>query len=323
MPLHLKQVPFVLQQIPNDSVTLESVGLISGLPMRATIRLGEAGAGATFILPNGSRLPAGSQFVANSQRGITMLEPESNATLSIVEHCLAAVSLSGHYDLEIHVETGTDCLVESKADSLAMKHSYEMPLLDGSSLPWFNAITETFGFKEQPYTHRITRPFFWRGNSDVVIYCLPTESLSISYVLNYPHKDLRKHWATWGLGGDNSPVGAGPVPADPQCIRDLLQCRTFGEVRELPAMQASGLAKGVSLDNTLGLNEDNLTYTSDLRHVKEPLLHKMLDFVGDMHLSGIPIAQVQGHFACLYAGHASHLAFAQALKEIGSLAPLE
>ena len=108
MPLHLDSLPFVFQQTPNDSVTLESVGLISGLPMRATIRLAPQGSGVTFILPNGERLPADDRFVANSQRGITMQAPESNATLSIVEHCLAAVSLSGQHDLEISVETGTD-----------------------------------------------------------------------------------------------------------------------------------------------------------------------------------------------------------------------
>jgi UDP-3-O-acyl-N-acetylglucosamine deacetylase len=48
----------------------------------------------------------------------------------------------------------------------------------------------------------------------------------------------------------------------------------------------------------------------------------MLDLLGDFYLSGIPLARVQGTFVACYAGHASHLAFAQALQEASVLSPL-
>jgi UDP-3-O-acyl-N-acetylglucosamine deacetylase len=41
----------------------------------------------------------------------------------------------------------------------------------------------------------------------------------------------------------------------------------------------------------------------------------MLDLLGDFYLSEIPLAQVQGTFVAFYAGHSSHLAFANALQE--------
>ncbi|MEZ4574645.1 MAG: UDP-3-O-acyl-N-acetylglucosamine deacetylase [Vampirovibrionales bacterium] len=52
-------------------------------------------------------------------------------------------------------------------------------------------------------------------------------------------------------------------------------------VRELPALQAQGLAKGVSLDNTLGLTDEG-GYTAELRLPDEPLRHKVLDLIGDL-----------------------------------------
>jgi UDP-3-O-[3-hydroxymyristoyl] N-acetylglucosamine deacetylase len=282
------ETPFHLEIKPQYA-RLSSVGLISGKRVEATLLQGKAGSGSCFVFSGGERLPINATYVANSARGITLVSP-TGQPLSIVEHYLAALSLSGLEDIECHLSEGAT----------------EVPLLDGSSLPWFNALSEAFRYNPTPYTHRITAPYFFSmPKSNAIIYALPSSTLQLSYTLKYTHVSLNHTWATWALPAQHI--------EKVRSIQHLLQCRTFGEVSELPALHASGLAKGVSLENTLGLLEDNLGFTSPLRCDAEPHHHKMLDFMGDAYLSGLRLSQIQGKFCLLYAGHSSHLAFCQAL----------
>jgi UDP-3-O-[3-hydroxymyristoyl] N-acetylglucosamine deacetylase len=297
----LQNPVYISEQNFQKSITLQSVGLISGLTVKATLRLGKTGSGVVFYWQDGTSLPACSTTICDAQRGVTLLEPKTKRTLSIVEHFLAAVALAGHPDLELWLDA-----------EAGDRFPCELPLLDGSALLWFNAIVETFGFQRQAVTHRVVRPSFFSVSESITLYALPSDTLKLGYVLNYPHQDLRHQWAYWNF--------------DSRCeaeARELLQARTFGEVKELPYLQAKGLAKGVSLENTLGLTEDGKSYTSALRLKNEPLYHKMLDLLGDFYLSGIPLASVQGTFVALYGGHASHLAFAQHLKEQGVIEPIQ
>ena len=85
-------------------------------------------------------------------------------------------------------------------------------------------------------------------------------------------------------------------------------------MRELPKLQARGLAKGVSFENTLGLNDDG-SYTADLRFPDECLRHKVLDFIGDMTLCGIPLSRMNAQFILFCAGHTSHIQLGKKLLE--------
>jgi UDP-3-O-[3-hydroxymyristoyl] N-acetylglucosamine deacetylase len=294
----LSKPPFQVKVTPH-SASLSGIGLISGQCVSARLQRGTPRQGACFIFPNGERLPVQASHVANSARGITLVSPQGQ-TLSIVEHYLAALSFSGLEDIECHIGEGAT----------------ELPLLDGSSIPWFQALTQAFGHQGTGYTHRVEAPFFFTmPGYSAMIYALPSHRLELSYTLNYTHKALNNTWANWQM----------PAAYDEKirCIEHLLQARTFGEVKELPALQASGLAKGVCLENTLGLLEDNSGYTTPLRYPGEPHHHKMLDFVGDAYLSGLKLSQIQGKFCLLCAGHTSHLAFCQALMNTpGILLPL-
>lgn len=295
----LEKCPYITDFIPQQSITLQSVGLISGKPVQATLSRGKEQAGVVFVLPDSTRIPAQSSLVVDARRGVTLADPTRQSPLSIVEHFLAAVALVGIPDLEVQLHAPEGGRVA------------ELPLLDGSALPWFEALIHTFGWQAQSPLYKVNRPYFFPFNEKIHLYALPSEHLKLGYVLDYPHRDLRHYWAYWDFK-DRSEAEA----------RYLLQARTFGQTAELPAMQEQGLAKGVSLDNTLGLNEDHQTYTTPLRLNHEPLFHKMLDLLGDFYLSGIPLARVQGTFVACYAGHASHLAFAKALQEASVLSPL-
>jgi UDP-3-O-[3-hydroxymyristoyl] N-acetylglucosamine deacetylase len=280
--------PFVKESGPGF-ITLESIGLISGETVQARLELASSETGVVFLFANGEPLPATVQAVANSERGVTLKSPQGQV-LSIVEHFLAAVSLSGH--------SGVCCTLSPSAK--------ELPLLDGSALPWFHAMASVWGTSPISTHYTITRPFTWQHpnfpENRIQVHVEPAEQFEMRYTLNYPHQDLNQTEARW-------------MPQGAEDYQTLLQCATFGEVRELPALQAKGLARGVNELNTLGLLEDNIGYTRPLRHPQEPHFHKMLDALGDAFLCGLCLPEIQGCFRFEYAGHSSHLAFCQALLE--------
>jgi UDP-3-O-[3-hydroxymyristoyl] N-acetylglucosamine deacetylase len=275
--------------------TVEGVGLITGLPVSATVSQGPPGQGTCFVLPpaqqgqKGQRIQATLAAVRASERGVTLVSEDGSAHLSIVEHALAAVSLLGLKDLTFTLQG----------------QAPELPLLDGSALGWYEALKHTFGRTPQTPQWGLSKAFYWRMNERVALYAEPAEHFSITYTLNYPHPCVQQQWATFA-----SP----PTPQHPTTEATLLSARTFGWASELPALQAQGLAKGVSLNNTLGLLEDGTT-TTPLRFAQEPLFHKMLDAVGDFYLAGLPVYQLAARIVVLYGGHTSHLAFAPLLSQ--------
>jgi UDP-3-O-[3-hydroxymyristoyl] N-acetylglucosamine deacetylase len=271
------------------------VGLISGKPVTVVLAQAKQGQGIQFVFAStGAVLPANDAFIIDTQRGVTLMHPETKQRLSIVEHFLAAVSMSGFTDITatLHGEAP------------------ELPLLDGSALPWYEAILSTWGTPQSSanpmsYTIRpLARSVFMSGSTlKTAMYALPAEQFSITYTLDYRHSGFQSDWVTW-QGRTDATVS---VPA-------LLSAQTFGLVAELPALHAKGLALGVTLENTLGLCADG-TYTRALKYPKEPFYHKMLDLVGDFHLCGVPVDSLKNiAIVAVNAGHTSHITFARQLK---------
>ncbi|MFM7389898.1 MAG: UDP-3-O-acyl-N-acetylglucosamine deacetylase [Vampirovibrionales bacterium] len=286
----LGPLPYVMALESGQSVTLQSKGLLTGKHVQATLRLpASTGQGVVFII-NGQRLPATLANVADAQRGITLLEPTTRTPLSIVEHLLAAVSLSGQHDLDV-------LLCDATAPDALLTHA-ELPLLDGSAWPWFEAIRACFGVKAVVPRYRITKRCWLPLGGRKWILAEPFEGLKLTYALNYPHEALKQTWGVWQH----------TTLEDEANLYALLGSATFGEVAELPALQAKGMALGVDATNTVGLLEDNVGFTRPLHHVAELHHHKSVDFMGDCFLAGKNLSHYQGAFTCLYTGH---LAFAQ------------
>ena len=75
-----------------------------------------------------------------------------------------------------------------------------------------------------------------------------------------------------------------------------------------------GFAKGVSIDNTVGLMDDG-SYSAPLRSPKEPIKHKILDLIGDFYLTGVSILDMKAQILVKEAGHTVHVKVAQKLKD--------
>ena len=68
------------------------------------------------------------------------------------------------------------------------------------------------------------------------------------------------------------------------------------------------------LSNTVGLKDDD-TYTCDLRSELEPAKHKILDIIGDLHLTGRNPLGFKAHIIAKLAGHKSHVEFAKLIMK--------
>ncbi len=68
---------------------------------------------------------------------------------------------------------------------------------------------------------------------------------------------------------------------------EIAPARTFALTEELPLLEKYGLGRGLDVDSAVVLGPDG--YANEVRFPDEPARHKLLDLMGDLYLSGIPI----------------------------------
>jgi UDP-3-O-[3-hydroxymyristoyl] N-acetylglucosamine deacetylase len=202
--------------------------------------------------------------------------------ISTVEHLLSALYALGVDNAIIELD------------------NFEVPILDGSALPYTEAIQKAGVAQLQaPRTYvRIERPFVLEENGkSIAIH--PSDSLSLEYEIGFPHP-LIGHQKL-------------EVKITPENYRALIApARTFGFYHEVEALQAAGLVRGGSLENAIVLTENGMLNETSLRYPDEFVRHKILDLLGDFALMG---QQVLGRLTANRAGHALHTRFVAALLE--------
>ena len=171
----------------------------------------------------------------------------------------------------------------------------EFPIFDGSAKVWVDLFKQAGieGTNKDLYT--VTEPVYYlNGKTSLVI--LPDKELTITYAVNYDHPDLTKRWVTLDLNN----------------MQEVIEARTFGFYKDLKKYQMLGFAKGVTIDNTVGLKDAG--YTTELRSMQEPIKHKLLDLLGDLYLTGVSPLNMRAQILVKEAGHAVHCKVAQCLK---------
>ena len=222
--------------------------------------------------------------------------------LHSTDHCVTLCSkdkrtLLGDYKYKVMLceHFNAACAI-CKIDSLDVYLSEtEMPIFDGSSKVWVDLFKQAGidGSNNEFYT--VSEPVYYlNGKTSLVI--LPDKELRITYGVNYDHPDLRQKWVTM----------------DNKNIEEIIEARTFGFYKDLKKYQALGFARGVTVDNTVGLKDEG--YTTTLRSELEPVKHKILDLIGDLSLTGVSPLNMKAHILVKEAGHAVHCKVAQVLK---------
>ncbi|MBC8065571.1 MAG: UDP-3-O-acyl-N-acetylglucosamine deacetylase [Chlorobia bacterium] len=91
----------------------------------------------------------------------------------------------------------------------------------------------------------------------------------------------------------------------------IAPARTFALAEEIPAILQLGLAKGLDQDTALILGIEG--YKNDPRFEDEPARHKLLDLIGDLYLTGIPIRFL--NVSAERSGHASNVRAAALVRQ--------
>ena len=171
--------------------------------------------------------------------------------LLTVEHLLAAVVGAGLDNIHLQV-TGE-----------------EIPILDGSANPWLEAFHQA-GIVEQPAPRRflsIPTTFSLRdGKSTVTVH--PCDSLKVEVSIDFPHPKIGKMSCLYSHSTE--------------AFLSISSARTFGFVEDRHHLHAAGYALGASEENCLLFTKTDIYPSQQLRDPKEPLLHKVLDFLGDL-----------------------------------------
>jgi len=254
------------------------VGLHGGLPCR--VRLAP------------SRLPGyWVGWLDDPSRPLLRLEPSQVADtrlctalqlgdrrLATVEHLLAALAGTGVSQAEIWVDAG------------------EIPLLDGSALPWVEAIAEAgleeVGERQEPALP--PEPITLHQGLGFIT-AIRAEALRLAAAVEFPQAAIGRQLYSIAL-----------TPA--AFVAEIAPARTFGFREQVEQLRAAGLIQGGALDNALVCDGDRWL-NPPLRFADEPVRHKLLDLLGDLALVGLPRAQV---FA--YRGsHGLHTGLAAAI----------
>ena len=268
------------QQTIANSFSLSGIGLHSGEQVSVTVRPAPVDSGRYFIYDN-VRISADTTVVSASQLST---ELRQNGTgVRTVEHLLAALFGMGVHNACIELDRP------------------ELPILDGSALPWVEAIakvgitTQVDGEHLQPLIESVT---VRKGDSFVT--AIPADTLRFTYGIEFPSKAIGEQWFSWS-----------PMITDfsKRFASEIAPARTFTLAAYVDQARAAGLIKGGTLDNAIVCDSDRWV-NPPLRFDNEPCRHKLLDLIGDLSLLGfLPKA----HILAYKASHNLHAEFAIAL----------
>ncbi|MCY3538189.1 MAG: UDP-3-O-acyl-N-acetylglucosamine deacetylase [Synechococcus sp. SB0669_bin_7] len=255
---------------------LAGVGLHSGLASRVTLIPSPSG-GLTMALEDAAPVPLGPGL-AREQRLCTALQLPTGL-IHTVEHLLAALVGVGISDVRIQVE------------------GREIPLLDGSALPWVEAVA-TVGLRPLAGERSplVVREMTCIRAGDGHVLALPHDGLRLSVAVNYPSRAIGQQFYEVDLTPE-------------RFVEHVAPARTFGFQDQLDALRSAGLIQGGSLQNAL-VCDDRHWLNPPLRFPNEPVRHKLLDLIGDLALLG---CFPHGHVSAYRAGHALHTRLAARL----------
>jgi len=255
-------------------VSLEGRGLFSGAPATLTFQPAPANHGIVFVRTDmgNARIPALVHHVVKRARRTALQVGE--ASVDTCEHCLSAIA-------------------GLRVDNLLIElDGPEVPAMDGSAKPFFDALT-TAGVVPMDQTRtrlKITEPVTVQ-HEDAIVAALPCDEpeMQITYELDYSIQyPIGRQLRFFDFSnGDYA--------------HDIAPSRTFVLDYEAKALRDSGIGTHLTENDVLVIGPEGPLGENKLRFADEPVRHKLLDLIGDLYLLGCPI---QGRIIAYKSGHA-------------------
>lgn len=265
-----------------EPVRKEGTGLHSGREVSARLVPAEPGRGIRFRrvdLDGAPEVPAAADAVTDVDWE-TVLEADGGR-VGAAEHLLAVLVAAGVDDLTVELD------------------GPEPPALDGSALPWCEAV-EAAGLRrtDEPAPAYAPGEAFSLREGDSRYTVAPHSRLRVSAEIDFEPPTIGRQFASADVGRE-------------EFCRDVAPARTFGLEEWREELLDQGLARGASHENTLVVTDDGLADEGpELRFTDEFVRHKLIDLVGDLALLG---ARLRAHVVAERPSHRGNVALVREL----------
>lgn len=262
-----------MQHTIADKVFFNGVGLHSGVETKLVVEPADINTGIVFIrsdIQDFAPIPANYANVVDT-RNCTCLGDKNGQIISTIEHLMAALSAL-------------------KIDNALVKvNAPEMPILDGGALLFYNELKKVGLIEQSAPRHvlKVLQKVEFKDDKGNYVLLEPDDNFSIHFIIDFPspvvgHQEFNN------------------VIDDDIFISQIAPCRTFCEKSQIDYLRSIGLIKGGSLDNAVVLDGDKILNPDGFRVNNECVNHKVLDAIGDMATSGLP---VKGKLTAFHSGH--------------------
>lgn len=290
--------------------TLSGPGLHTGKFTHTTINPAPCGTGIVLRrtdIVGCKEIPALAEYVTETNHGTTVAV--DGISVSTIEHMMSA----------LHGMRIDNAYVDVDGP--------EVPILDGSARLWVEQIKKS-GIVEQDaerkYLYLEEKVSWTDPESGIEMTAEPADGFIVDSAIEFK-SDL--------IGNQSAQM----VSYD-QYEQEFARCRTFVFLREVEPLLALNLIKGGDLDNALvfvdrplgdeekerlaklfGKEKESINVTNGVLntivpfYANEPARHKLLDFVGDIYLVGMP---VKAHFRLKCPGHRANVALAAQIRKL-------
>ncbi len=249
-------------------VSCYGVGVHSGKIIELTLKPAPQNSGIVFVRTDIRQeinfIPVNYLNVSDTALSTTIAN-EHKIHVSTIEHLMAALWGCGIDNLIVEID------------------GPEVPIMDGSSKPFIFMI-EYAGklLQNAPKKYLKILKEVKAIHKDCEIICTPSTSMMVDLTIDFSSKAIGKQQLIF---------------SDKESFKDnIADARTFGFVHELEYLKSKGLARGASLDNAIGIDQDTILNQGGLRHKDEFVRHKFIDLAGDLYITGSQIiANIYGY----------------------------
>jgi UDP-3-O-[3-hydroxymyristoyl] N-acetylglucosamine deacetylase len=152
----------------------------------------------------------------------------------------------------------------------------EIPIMDGSAGP-FVFLLQSAGIVEQEAAKkfiRIKKPITVTQEDKQATF-KPHDGFKVTFSIDFEHPVLQRQILDASIDFSSTSF-----------VKEVSRARTFGFLKDMEYLQSIGLARGASLDNAVGIDDNDIVNENGLRYTDEFVKHKILDAIGDLYVVG-------------------------------------
>lgn len=277
----------MLQLTIKEPIEISGTGLHTGKDFTLKLKPAEPNTGIVFHLNDKFSIPLGQEYIFLSDLSSSL--KKEDYSIRTIEHLLSCLHALNIANLHVHVYSEET-------------HHLELPILDGSSITFCEKILSA-GRIDQGVPRKkrikIIRPVSVE-EGDKYVYVTPSDEDLFGFSIDFDNPFIGEREFLFKL-------------TEKGYLAQIASAKTFCLEKDIEPMKQAGLIKGGNFSNAIVIKDNGeLLNEEELTFLIEPVLHKLLDMIGDLYMSGY---KIHGNF---FGHKSSHKMNSMLIKEIFS-----